>query len=176
MPKPIPFQLPSTCDGRPDLRSEPPAAVIAPAGLIPQMAPLAYEQIIIAGSDEDVTAEELFDWVAPLLAGIPGGRWMSCQLDLAVPGRVTAQYRSGASDTAVCVALDAATPMMREFLEQLPRAESVTMILLSDCSSQAVTLLDCVARWLNIYDIDEASLAPVVRLLGGFQGLLAKAG
>lgn len=176
MPKQMPSQLPPSYGGRTGPRSEPPVAAFGPPGLIPQLAPLAFDQIIIAGSDEDVTAEELFDWVAPLLAGIPGGRWMSCQLDLAETGQVTAHYRSGASDTAVCIVLDAGTPMMRELLEHLPRAESVTMILLSDCSSQAVTLLDCVARWLNIYDIDEASLAPVVRLLGGFQGLLTKLG
>lgn len=175
MPKPIPFKLPPACDGRLGPRSETPA--VAPGhGLIPQLAPLAFEQIIIAGSDEDVTGDELFDWVAPLLAGIPGGRWMSCQLDFADAGKVTAQYRSGASESAVCIALDATTPLMRELLEQLPRAESVTMILLSDCSSQAVTLLDSVARWLSLHDIDEDGLAPVVRLLGGFQGFLAKAG
>ena len=49
------------------------------------------------------------------------------------------------------------------------------MLLLSDFSSQAVMLLDSVARWLNIYDIDEDSLAPVVQLLGSFQSILAKA-
>ena len=55
---------------------------------IPEMAPLAFDQIIIAGGDEDVTAVELFEWVAPLLAGIPGGRWMSCQIDIAETGEV----------------------------------------------------------------------------------------
>ena len=58
--------------------------------------------------------------------------------------------------------------MTRDLLAQLPKADSVTMILLSDFSSQAVMLLDSVARWLNIYDIDEQCLAPVVRLLGSF--------
>jgi hypothetical protein len=139
------------------------------------MAPLAFDQIIIAGSDEDVTAEELFDWVAPLLSAIPGGRWMSCQLDLAETGQVTAHYRSGTGKVDVSIALDAGTPVMRDLLQQLPRADSVTVILLSDYSSQAVMLLDSVARWLNIYDIDEACLAPVVRLMGGFQSLIAKA-
>ena len=142
---------------------------------IPQLAPLAFEQIIIAGSDEDVTAAELFDWVSPLLAGIPGGRWMSCQLDIAEDGEVLAHYRHGASDMAVFITLDAKSPVTRDLLQQLPRAESVTMLLLSDFSSQAVMLLDSVARWLNIYDLDEDSLAPVVQLLGSFQSILAKA-
>jgi hypothetical protein len=142
---------------------------------IPEMAPLAFDQIIIAGGDEDVTAVELFEWVAPLLAGIPGGRWMSCQIDIAETGEVLAHYRHGASDTAVFITLDPQAPMTRDLLQQLPAAQSVTMILLSDYSSQAVMLLDCVARWLNIYDIDDDSLAPMLRLLGGFQSILAKA-
>ena len=50
------------------------------------MAPLAFEQIIIAGGDEDVSAGDLFDWVSPLLAGIPGGRWMSCEIDVCDSG------------------------------------------------------------------------------------------
>lgn len=150
------------------------AALQAPSP-IPQMAPLAFEQVIIAGGDDDVTAEELFDWVLPLLAGIPGGRWMSCQIDIGQDGRVQAHYRSGMSDMAVSITLDATAPMMRDLLQQLPRADSVTVILLNDYSSQAVMLLDSVARWLNIYDIDEDSLAPVVRLLGGFQTILSKA-
>lgn len=168
-------QLPRSRGGRPATRSETPGEAIAPAGLIPQMAPLAFDQMIIAGSDEDVTAEELFNWVAPLLAGIPDGRWMSCQFDAAEDGRLFAHYRHGASNTAVCVALDADAPLTRDLLRHLPEADSVTMLLLSDFSSQAVMLLDSVARWLSIYDIDEDSLAPVVRLLGSFQSLLARA-
>ncbi|PZF75244.1 hypothetical protein DK847_19260 [Aestuariivirga litoralis] len=156
-------------------RSAPLSTAQGEALPIPQMAPLAFDQVIIAGGDEDVTAQELFDWVAPLLAGIPGGRWMSCQIDIGEDGRVLAHYRHGGSPIAVSITLDAGAPMARDLLQQLPRAESVTMILLSDYASQAVMLLDSVARWLNIYDIDEDSLSPVVRLLGGFQSILSKA-
>ena len=141
----------------------------------PQLAPLAFEQVIIAGSDDEVSAEELFEWVAPLLSGIPGGRWMSCQLDIRDDGQVLALYRHGGSGNAIRVMLEAGEPMTRDLLRQLPAAQSVTVILLSDFSSQVVTLLDSVARWLNLYDIDEDGLGPVVRLLGGFQTLLAKA-
>ena len=146
----------------------------APAATIPELAPLAFEQVIIAGGDEDVSASELFEWVSPLLAGIPGGRWMSCQLDLAEDGGVLAHYRHGESHTEVCISLEPGAPLTRELLAQLPDAQALTMILLNDFSSQAVMLLDSVARWLNIYDIDEDSLAPVLRLLGGFHGLLAR--
>lgn len=147
----------------------------AAAATMPELAPLAFEQVIIAGGDEDVTAAELFDWVAPLLAGIPGGRWMSCQIDISEDGAVEARYRHGACDTDVCIMLDGQAPLTRDLLQHLPDAQSVTLILLSDYSSQAVMLLDSVARWLSIYDIDEESLAPVVQLLGGFQTLLSKA-
>ena len=142
---------------------------------IPEMAPLAFDQIIIAGGDEDVSGDELFEWVAPLLAGIPGGRWMSCQLDITEAGAIHAHYRHGASAVSVCITLDPDGPLTRELLTLMPEAQSVTMILLSDYSSQAVMLLDSVARWLNIYDIDEDSLAPVLRLLGGFPTVLARA-
>lgn len=144
------------------------------AASMPEMAPLAFDQVIIAGGDEDVSAAELFDWVAPLLAGIPAGRWMSCQLDISEAGLVQAHYRHGMSATEVCITLDPQAPLTQELLAQLPEAQSVTMILLSDFSSQAVMLLDSVARWLSIYDIDEESLAPVVKLLGGFHRLLSR--
>lgn len=147
----------------------------AQTATIPELAPLAFEQVIIAGGDEDVSAAELFDWVAPLLAGIPGGRWMSCQFDICEDGGIQAHYRHGESRTEVCISLEPGAPLTRELLTQLPDAQSVTMILLNDFSSQAVMLLDSVARWLNIYDVDEDSLAPVVQLLGGFHSLLARA-
>lgn len=142
---------------------------------IPQMAPLAFDQVIIAGGDEDMTAADLFDWVVPLLAGIPGGRWMSCQIDFAADGHVEATYCEGNHGKLVNIRLDADAPLTRDLVGLLPEADSLVVILLSDCSSQAVTLLDGVARWLNIYDTDEDSLAPVVRLLGGFQTILSKA-
>jgi len=141
--------------------------------LIPQFAPFAFEQIIIAGGDEDVTAGELFDWVAPLLAGIPQGRWMSCQLEFGPDGFVIANYRAGGSDTVVSVTIDSTAEATRMMLDQLPVASSMTMILLNDFSSQVVTLLDGIARWLNIYDVDEQALTPVLRLLGSFQTILS---
>ena len=173
MPKPIPAR--TAAKAKPLPRDESMTTAPVAAARVPQMAPLAFDQVIIAGSDDDVTADELFDWVAPLLAGIPGGRWMSCQIDIGEDGKVLAHYRTGTNDVSVAIMLDATAPLMRDLMCQLPRADSVTVILLSDYSSQAVMLLDSVARWLNIYDIDEDSLAPVVRLLGGFQTILAKA-
>lgn len=146
----------------------------ATAATIPEMAPLAFDQVIIAGGDEDVSAAELFDWVAPLLAGIPAGRWMSCQLDISETGLVQAHYRHGMSATEVCISLDPQAPLTRDLLCQLPDAQSVTLILLNDFSSQVVMLLDSVARWLSIYDIDEDNIAPVVQLLGGFHRLLSR--
>lgn len=142
---------------------------------IPQMAPLAFEQIIIAGGDDDVSADDIFEWVAPLLAGIPGGRWMSCQLEFGSDGEVLAHYREGSSRTALSLTLDASEPATRELIRQLPEAQSMTMILLSDFTSQAVTLLDGIARWLSIHDLDDHKLTSVVRLLGGFQSVMKTA-
>jgi hypothetical protein len=142
---------------------------------IPQMAPLAFEQIIIAGGDEDVSAGDLFDWVSPLLAGIPGGRWMSCEIDVCDSGQVTASYRDGSSARMVSLTLDAISPAAMDVLGLLPDAVSVTVILLNDFSSQAVTLLDSVARWLSIHETDDSTLAPVLRLMGGFQTVLSHA-
>ncbi len=146
---------------------------LAASAPIPQFAPLAFEQIIIAGGDEDVTAHEMFEWVAPLLAGIPGGRWMLCQLEFEADGSVLARYRDGGSETVLSLTLDSSAEATRALTEQLPQAQSLTMILLNEFSSQAVTLLDVIARWLNIYDIEERRVAPAVRLFGGFQTMLA---
>ena len=151
----------------PDVRGAP-----AP---IPQMAPLAFEQIIIAGGDDDVSAGDLFDWVAPLLAGIPGGRWMSCEIDICDSGEVIASYRDGCAGRMASLRLDASSPIAIALLDLLPEAASMTLILLSDFTSQALTLLDSIARWLSIHDTDDASLAPVLCLLGGFQPELSHA-
>lgn len=125
----------------------------------------AYEQIIIAGGDEDVTSAELFDWVSPLLAGIPGGKWMSCQLELGPEQEVLARLRQGGSDHVLNLSLDANAEATREVFSQLPGAQSFTMLLLNDFTSQAVTLLDGIARWLNIYEVREREIAPVLKLI-----------
>ncbi len=125
----------------------------------------AYEQIIIAGGDEDVTSAELFDWISPLLAGIPGGKWMSCQLELGPEHEVLARFRQGGSDLVLNLSLDANAEATREVISNLPRAQSLTMVLLNDFASQAVTLLDGIARWLNIYELREREIAPVLKLI-----------
>ena len=58
---------------------------------------LPYQQIIIAGSDEDVSTGDLLEWVYPVLAGIPNGRWSSCELEFDSQSEVFARYRSGNS-------------------------------------------------------------------------------
>ena len=136
---------------------------------IPQMAPLAFEQIIIAGGDEDVSAGDLFDWVSPLLAGLPGGRWMSCEIDVCDNGQISASYRDGSNARMVSLTLDANSPAARDVMRLLPEAVSMTVILLNDFSNQAVTLLDSIARWLSIHETDDGSLSPVLRLMGSFQ-------
>ncbi len=142
---------------------------------IPQFAPLAFEQIIIAGCDDDVTAREMFEWVSPLLAGIPNGRWMLCQLEYGSDGMVLAHYRDGGRSSVLSVTLDPGAAATHALTDQLPDAQSLTVILLSEFSSQAVTLLDGIARWLNIYDIEEHKVAPMLRLLGGIQTMLPAA-
>ncbi len=134
---------------------------------------LAYEQIIIAGGDEDVNAAELFDWVSPLLAGIPGGRWMSCQIEFGPGDQVFARYRDGGSGRVLNLALDGAAEETRALVSRLPRAQSLTMLLLNDFTSQAVTLLDGIARWMNIYETGEREIAPALRLLAMLQAMTA---
>jgi len=132
-----------------------------------------YQQIIIAGGDDDVTSAEIFDWVSPLLAGIPGGRWMTCQIELGPENEVLARLRQGESDTIVNLSLDGTAETARDVFSQLPGALSFTMLLLNDFTSQAVTLLDGIARWLNIYELREREIAPVVRLIETIEGMTA---
>ena len=124
------------------------------------MQAVPFGQIIIAGGDEDVTSSELIVWIAPLLAGIPGGRWMSCQLDFGPGGEMLARLREGNGRS-----LEIALAGPQDFLGHLPEAQSLTMIMLDDFSSQAVTLLDGIARWLNIYETGAREVAPVVQML-----------
>ena len=130
---------------------------------------LAYEQIIIAGGDEDVSSTELFDWVSPLLAGIPGGRWMSCQIEFGPGDQAFARYRDGGSGEVLNLAL--AAEETRALVSRLPRAQSLTMLLLNDFTSQAVTLLDGIARWMNIYETGEREIAPALNLLAMLQAM-----
>lgn len=146
---------------------------LAASAPIPQYAPLAFDQIIIAGCDEDVSSTELIEWIFPLLAGIPGGRWMSCQLEFGQAGEVLAHYRQGGCDRVLSIALDPLAQETRALTSHLPGAESMTMILLNDFTSQAMALLDGIARWLNIYEVEEQKLAPVLRLLGLFQTMMS---
>ena len=129
------------------------------------MQALPYEQIIIAGGDEDVTSGELFEWVAPLLAGIPGGRWMSCQLEPGPGEELIAHLREGASGAVLSLPLGNHTAEAREILGQLPDAQSLTMIMLTDFASQAVTLLDGMAMWLNVFEADDPSIIPILDML-----------
>ena len=135
---------------------------------------LSFDQIIIAGGDEDVSADELFEWVAPLLAGIPGGHWASCQLEHGPENVVHACIREGGTGLVLNISLDGLACDTRALLERLPEGPSV-MILLSDFASQAVTLLDVIARWLNIYETAQHEVAPVLALLNSLTRVLAAA-
>ncbi len=123
-----------------------------------------FSQLIIAGGDEEVGPSDLIDWVHPVLCGIPAGLWITCEIAAAGRGCLTVQIRNGAHvpHLALCrtIARRDAGPLSR-LLPEAPAA----VILLNDHAAQVMTLLDGLARWLNVFEAGDPALAPIVSIL-----------
>ena len=123
-----------------------------------------FSQLIIAGGDEEIRPADLIDWVHPVLCGIPAGLWLTCEIAAAGRGCLTARIRNGAQvpHLALCctIARRDAGPL-RRLLPEAPAA----VILLNDHAAQVMTLLDGLARWLNVFEAGDPTLAPIVSLL-----------
>lgn len=133
-------------------------------------APRTFNQIILAGGDDDISPADLVDWVYPVLCGIPAGRWLTCEIASANRGSLTARMRSGwrVPHLALCCTIPHkhAQPLRR----LIPEAPPLLVILLDDHAAQVMTLLDGMARWLNVFEAADPALAPIVSLLNTYRG------
>jgi hypothetical protein len=123
-----------------------------------------FSQLIIAGGDEDIGPADLIDWVHPVLNGIPAGLWLTCEIAETGRGCLTARIRSGADvpHLALCRTIPQREAMLLSRL--LPEAPAA-VILLNDHAPQVMTLLDGLARWLNVFEAGDPALAPIISML-----------
>lgn len=135
-----------------------------------------FQQIIIAGSDEDVSTGEMLEWVYPVLAGIPNGRWSSCELEFHSQSEVFARYRSGNSSIELNLSTGWTAEDLAVFGSIIPGAPALALIMLDDYSSQVLTLMDGIAKWLNIFETSQHELKPVVALFERLAGVIKTIG
>lgn len=132
-----------------------------------------FEQIIVAGGDEDVSTSDLLDWVDPILVGIPHGKWASCELEFQSDSVVFARFRTGMSEIEINTFADWTDEEVKMVASQIPGATSLAMVMLNDYTSQVMTLMDGVASWLSVFETSQNEMKPIVRL---FDKLAALAG
>ncbi|MFN4142009.1 hypothetical protein [Aestuariivirga sp.] len=127
--------------------------------------PAHFSQIIIAGGDEDIGPADLIDWIHPVLSGIPGGLWLTCEIGAGEQGLLTARLQSGtrAQHLALCQTVPRRHASRVRSL--LPAPPPTALILLNDHAAQVMSLLDGMAQWLNLFEGDDPALAPILRLL-----------
>jgi hypothetical protein len=135
-----------------------------------------YQQIIIAGSDEDVSTGDLLEWVHPVLAGIPNGRWSSCELEFHSETEVFARYRSGSSSIELNLSTGWTAEDIASFAPVIPAASALAIIMLDDHASQVLMLMDGIANWLNMFETSQTELKPIVLLFERFSQVVKSIG
>lgn len=132
--------------------------------------PQDVEQYIIAGGDEDMTANQMLEWIMPMLHGMPGHRWATCELEFEGE-EFFARYRNSHSrvrynyfdnwtkdELALCRLL-------------LPASTALAIIAIGSYSSQVFTLIDSVASWLGMFDPGRPEMRPIRRLMLTFEDM-----
>ena len=129
-----------------------------------------FGQIIIAGGDEETSPSELIDWVHPVLAGIPAGLWLTCEITAASRGCLTARTRRGTGAPHLALCRTVPRRKARPVCRLLPVPPPTAVILLNDHAAQVMTLLDGMAAWLNVFETGDPCLRPIIRLLNDYAG------
>jgi len=124
-----------------------------------------FTQIILAGGEEDTTPSEMIDWILPVLAGIPAGLWLTCEITTAGRGCLTARMRSGTGTPHLALCSTVPRRLAKPVCRLLPAPPPSAVILLNDHAAQVMTLLDGMAAWLNLFEADDPALRPIIRLL-----------
>jgi hypothetical protein len=124
----------------------------------------SFLQLIIAGGDEEIGPSDLIDWVHPVLCGIPAGQWLTCEIAAAGRGCLTMRIRNGAHVPHLALCRTISRRDARPLIRLLPEAPAA-VILLNDHAAQVMTLLDGLARWLNVFEAGDPALAPIISVL-----------
>lgn len=127
--------------------------------------PSALSQLILAGGSEDISANDMIEWIAPVLEGIAGGLWLSGEIIPSGDGLISLRFRSGQFARHLTLYRTIARPKARPVLDLLPSAQPTAVIMLNDHAPQIMTLLDGMASWLNLFDATDPRLSPLLGLL-----------
>ncbi len=132
--------------------------------------PVNYGQLIIAAGDEETSPAELIDWVHPVLCGTQGGLWLACEIAVAARGCLTVRIRSGQGAPHLALCRPVPRRLAKPVLGLLPAPPPIAVILLDEHAAQVMTLLDGMARWLNVFEAEDPCLAPIIRMLSDRPG------
>jgi hypothetical protein len=120
---------------------------------------------IIAGSDDDVTVDEMLDYIKPVLKGMDPGRWIACCFETqdgeTLSVRVTTEL---GSLSPASYGFDQAKDL-KEFRSDFPVAAGLVVVLLAQYAPQVYQLLDGVSGWLAMMEVSHPSLQPFVEIL-----------
>lgn len=131
-------------------------------------APALLSQMIIAGSSDDVSAQDMMGWISPILQGIPGRLWLSCVLAPSEGGVLSITLRSGWSAPYLSLHRSLPRQKARTIRQLLPDTSPAIAILVNEHAPQILTLLDGMAGWLNLFDTTDPALSPIMSLLAEY--------
>lgn len=125
----------------------------------------ALSRVIIAGGSDDISAQDMIDWISPVLEGITDGLWLSAELNPSDRGQINVKLRNGRFARHLILCRLVARQRARPVLELMPAAGPTAVVMLNDHAPQVMTLLDGMASWLYIFEAEDPQLTPLMALL-----------
>jgi hypothetical protein len=134
----------------------------------PEYASAPFQHLVLAAGDDDLTGADMLGWIWPVLAGIPGGRWMSYEIETEDTGPYLVRLRqgTGAFDSAGTHVFDLSETADLEAL--FPDGSPLVLVLLDDYVEQVMSLLDSTVCWLNAFDTRDPAVQPLLGLCHRF--------
>ena len=111
----------------------------------------------------------MLQWVWPVLAGIPAGRWMSYEIEPQDGSPPTVQLRCGTDSRGDRYVQPVGAAEAAELDILIPGSSPLVLILLDDHVEQIMSLLDSNVTWLNSFDTHDPAVRPLLSLCERFQ-------
>lgn len=127
--------------------------------------PPALDQLIIAGSCEDISPADMLGWITPLLSGIAEGHWLTCEIERSGRWDMTARLRTGAMAQHLTLCRNISRPHAARLLRLRPSPAPAAVVMLNAHAAQVMTLLDGMAAWLYLFEADDPAIAAVTAML-----------